>query len=175
MPRLFSTARILLTVFAITTAEEQQCTDPDTCTSFDSIDPCHDLHDECKLWSNEGECHINPDWMNTNCPLSCGACQPLHPDGDDDVDGCKDQHQDCAKLASDGECLVNPDCEYHDCWLLEFLVVSLPYFCFIRCKIRYAQRMQIFLLEVCGSERRDNVRVLCCVFVLVYVTISICG
>ena len=29
---------------------------------------------ECRIYARDGECQINPDWMNIFCEKNCGIC-----------------------------------------------------------------------------------------------------
>ena len=39
---------------------------------------CDDFHWRCPEWAKYGHCTsetgLGPDWMNVNCPNSCGTC-----------------------------------------------------------------------------------------------------
>lgn len=35
---------------------------------------CGNDFDDCKLWAQNGECNINPEFMLYSCPGACGAC-----------------------------------------------------------------------------------------------------
>uniref|UniRef100_A0A7S2PAV0 Procollagen-proline 4-dioxygenase n=1 Tax=Skeletonema marinoi TaxID=267567 RepID=A0A7S2PAV0_9STRA len=35
---------------------------------------CVDEHDDCKMWSDSGECDANPNYMLTHCRRSCKVC-----------------------------------------------------------------------------------------------------
>jgi len=41
--------------------------------------PCTDNNQNCAGWAAGGECARNPDYMLTNCRLSCGACPQPTP------------------------------------------------------------------------------------------------
>jgi hypothetical protein len=58
-----------------------------------STNPCVDSDaNECPRWKADGQCATNDEWMQVNCDLSCGVCQPptpssiLHADYDIDCD-----------------------------------------------------------------------------------------
>ena len=42
---------------------------------------CEDKHERCELWSNAGECLINPKYMGVACRKSCWFC--VDGEGDD--------------------------------------------------------------------------------------------
>ena len=37
---------------------------------------CKDTNSMCKSWANSRECHLNPNYMLDNCPVSCAMCTP---------------------------------------------------------------------------------------------------
>ena len=37
-------------------------------------DDCVDTHENCKFWAELGECGKNPNYMLTNCAVSCNSC-----------------------------------------------------------------------------------------------------
>lgn len=36
---------------------------------------CEDNEDKCPAWALNNQCLVNPDYMLTNCPKSCGSCK----------------------------------------------------------------------------------------------------
>lgn len=39
---------------------------------------CFDYHiPECSEWAIEGQCQINPKYMNSHCPISCNVCNQI--------------------------------------------------------------------------------------------------
>eukprot|EP00931_Biecheleriopsis_adriatica_P039400 TRINITY_DN22532_c0_g1_i1.p1 TRINITY_DN22532_c0_g1~~TRINITY_DN22532_c0_g1_i1.p1 ORF type:complete len:644 (-),score=88.22 TRINITY_DN22532_c0_g1_i1:99-2030(-) len=91
----------------------------------DSIDgkcPCADGHDECKMWARLGECNMNPEWMESNCMLSCGKCEPVGQ-------GCSEHSQceagrycgscDTCQKSVTGNCEGCPTTSGGNCWPLE--------------------------------------------------------
>ena len=91
---------------------------------------CENLDEECNFWAENGECELNPGYMETHCALACGTCDATAQDDDeddqpmDDEQGqvkivpittpegkivkikCKDRHnsESCKKRAAAGEC-----------------------------------------------------------------------
>ena len=52
---------------------------PDGLAREVKLGQCSDRHDQCPVWTNQGECEHNPGWMIVNCPHSCNACHLLDP------------------------------------------------------------------------------------------------
>lgn len=97
---------------------------------------CVDKSDACPHWARQGECELSPDYMNRECPTSCGACAPSCVDANEHcrewssggqctenaefmhlhcpvtcgvcTSTCKDTHDDCPGWARNGECSTNP-------------------------------------------------------------------
>jgi hypothetical protein len=36
--------------------------------------PCTDSNSDCPGWASDGECEANPNYMLSNCQLSCNTC-----------------------------------------------------------------------------------------------------
>lgn len=45
-----------------------------SCIMDNVKDSCKDNHENCYMWSVEGECERNPVYMKVNCALSCQSC-----------------------------------------------------------------------------------------------------
>lgn len=45
---------------------------------------CHDLSGHCPWWQMRGECTRNPNFMNTECRLTCNQCESDAREDDDD-------------------------------------------------------------------------------------------
>ena len=47
---------------------------------------CADRDENCDMWAQNGECEINPTYMNDFCKMSCGLCGGADegPGGDGD-------------------------------------------------------------------------------------------
>ncbi|KAL7458159.1 hypothetical protein ACHAWC_009730 [Mediolabrus comicus] len=88
----------------------------------DFVDPCQDSNNNCRVWSQQGECNINVHYMIEQCPLSCGICYPMkkliidttETDGssskrsDDDYNPyCIDDFEECSRWANQSECYLN--------------------------------------------------------------------
>jgi prolyl 4-hydroxylase len=88
----------------------------------DDDDACKDLHPNCHIWAELGECKDNAAAMNRYCPASCHKCDG---DDEDEVDGgdieesddedCKDANENCSFWASKGECENNPNYMHLHC------------------------------------------------------------
>ena len=61
-----------------------------------------DKTDECYAWAADGQCKVNADYMNSNCPYSCWEWfehrRKKYPDAP------IDKSMDCFNWAKDGEC-----------------------------------------------------------------------
>ena len=44
-----------------------------SCASCES-EACHNKHDSCRAWAEQGECSANTDFMLQTCPFACGVC-----------------------------------------------------------------------------------------------------
>jgi len=85
------------------------------------IDPRPDLKDtwsnpeQCKTWTNIGECDKNPSFMWQNCPKSCWIKGPNLTDND---------KINCPLWKDKGECAKNPGYMLKDCAASCFNVVK---------------------------------------------------
>lgn len=127
--------------------EQQQCdaSDGKSCTPDQSesseprlpddfVDPCQNKNENCAKWAAEGECRNNPNFLLSNCALSCGSCHAVEGWGEEaaertgqqrflqqDVDKvCGDEFERCGEWAAEGECSINTRfmqfrCKY-SCW-----------------------------------------------------------
>eukprot|EP00052_Salpingoeca_macrocollata_P019744 m.164463 g.164463 ORF g.164463 m.164463 type:complete len:287 (+) comp21058_c0_seq4:119-979(+) len=82
---------------------------------------CVDLDNNCVnyaqpgAFSYEGECLNNPDWMNVNCPLSCGKCKVP-----DTVDvPCGSLYKMCGEWATPGQFSDEGECVNNPAWMLK--------------------------------------------------------
>ena len=66
---------------------------------------CNDRTSSCYVWSLDGHCETNPEYMKANCPLSCGICEH----------NCTDTHEQCTNWAKQGECENNTDYMLRSC------------------------------------------------------------
>ncbi|CAH1239872.1 TLL2 [Branchiostoma lanceolatum] len=80
-------------------------------TDEDLPDPennaCDDMHDQCPIWAEAGECENNKNWMLYNCKTSCKTC-----DGP-----CLDTNVKCPQWALEGECEENAEWMLLNCRL----------------------------------------------------------
>ncbi|KAL7534478.1 hypothetical protein ACHAXR_005903, partial [Thalassiosira sp. AJA248-18] len=63
---------------AVCSANDEECLN-DANDRGDCID---DHPEDCKAWSEIGECHANPGYMLKYCRLSCNACEAFHENND---------------------------------------------------------------------------------------------
>lgn len=87
----------------------------------EDIATCKDLYDDCTYWATtgelgvsfEGECANNKEWMEENCPVSCGICKVRETIPPATIP-CMDLYKNCAEWATPGvysdagECVENP-------------------------------------------------------------------
>ncbi|XP_022095542.1 uncharacterized protein LOC110981859 isoform X2 [Acanthaster planci] len=76
---------------------------------------CADLEPHCIGWAESGECVYSPEYMQVNCPASCGFCKgpgvkPVKPN-------CVDHDRYCPDWASEGDCATNPEWMLVNCKL----------------------------------------------------------
>ena len=80
---------ITILLFLYACGEEKSCSTGDSeCVSNlnDEDFFCADKHERCELWTEHGECLINPVYMRTACPLSCLICtDKLHFDNEESL------------------------------------------------------------------------------------------
>ncbi|RCN30618.1 shTK domain protein [Ancylostoma caninum] len=77
---------------------------------------CCDKDPSCAQWASNGECSRNPEWMLSNCQLSCHNCKTDSNKpatrtslcGTGKESNCCDKDRSCAQWASYGECDKNP-------------------------------------------------------------------
>ncbi|KAL7077068.1 hypothetical protein ACQ4LE_003642, partial [Meloidogyne hapla] len=62
---------------------------------------CYNENQCCQHWSRNGLCTDSPDWMNCNCPISCGSCLPRNFT----YGACSDYYKRCKSWATAGECI----------------------------------------------------------------------
>ncbi|XP_066283624.1 sortilin-related receptor-like isoform X2 [Branchiostoma lanceolatum] len=74
--------------------------------SDELICQCSDNNEFCEDWASSGECAANPDYMLTQCRLSCNTCDGGTDGGNNG--GCSDNNEFCEDWASSGECAANP-------------------------------------------------------------------
>ena len=48
---------------------------------------CTNMDDECDFWAEQGECELNPSYMETHCALACGTCSQNGDEPMDEDDG----------------------------------------------------------------------------------------
>ena len=79
--------------------QNTDCADP-----LSSNNTC--IQSKCELWSSQGECENNVDYMTIYCRKSCDQCVDL---------SCIDEDSRCVGWASSGECVNNPDYMSRNC------------------------------------------------------------
>jgi len=79
------------------------CEDNNVACSELSPDTGDCVQTKCDLWTLEGECDTNKDYMSIFCRKSCNRCI------DGPANSCKDNDNRCTGWASIGECSSNPD------------------------------------------------------------------
>ena len=68
---------------------------------------CEDRSSFCGQWAAVGECDSNPNYMRTQCPVTCHLCQSAK---------CHDEDEArCAREAATGQCRAEPDRMYREC------------------------------------------------------------
>lgn len=71
--------------------------------SVSESDGCVDKHESCSFWAGLDECAKNPNYMLSNCPVSCNTCE-----NNGGIASCSDTHESCSFWASIDECEKNP-------------------------------------------------------------------
>ncbi|CAJ1945499.1 unnamed protein product [Cylindrotheca closterium] len=72
---------------------------------------CSDRHPNCRIYALRGNCIRHFQWMETQCPQSCGICPTVEDALKVDqstTPQCIDHHPQCPKWASEQECFINP-------------------------------------------------------------------
>mmetsp|Transcript_34673 Transcript_34673/g.72155 ORF Transcript_34673/g.72155 Transcript_34673/m.72155 type:complete len:545 (-) Transcript_34673:417-2051(-) len=95
----------VLAVNLASLASSQECDKSGVC----------DKNERCTAWQAEGKCSSNKEYMEANCPVSCGvaADSAANSSSTDKPDEsaepeCKDNHSRCWRWAELGECYANP-------------------------------------------------------------------
>lgn len=84
-------------------------------------DNCKDDHESCAVRAKTGECDRNPNYMLSNCTLSCKRCN--ESTNREDVankewnQDCNDTNVNCVWWADTGECQKNPGFMLANCKL----------------------------------------------------------
>lgn len=72
--------------------------DPECVAADRDLTACTDERSECAYWAVDGQCEVNPTYMNSGCAASCYQCESV---------GCRDLDRDCPQRAAAGECRRN--------------------------------------------------------------------
>ena len=89
---------------------------PTTTTATTTTRACVDtMGDDCKLWARTGQCEGNPEYMNENCPVSCGVCGTLSTSTT--AIPCFDESESCSLWAETGQCEENPEYMMNNCMI----------------------------------------------------------
>ncbi|RCN28425.1 shTK domain protein, partial [Ancylostoma caninum] len=107
------------------TDSDERSTDATQCGTG-SESNCCDKHPSCASWAGRGECSNNPEYMLSNCQLSCHSCETdTNETSDKSSDtlkcgtgsqsNCCDKHPHCESWASQGHCRSNPSWMLPNC------------------------------------------------------------
>jgi len=65
---------------------------------------CSDSNRSCSAWARAGQCHQNPEFMNSQCKKACGVCDVSNSNSG----RCEDTSSECLALAEAGHCYARP-------------------------------------------------------------------
>ena len=77
--------------------------------SEEAAPTCRDNDDRCGLWAEKGECINNPNYMLSECAVSCASCAAADDDAPAWTGGCFDRDAECGDWSLAGECDANPN------------------------------------------------------------------
>jgi len=72
----------------------------------DEAETCRDADERCAAWAAHGECEANPNYMLSECAVSCASCAA--EDAPAWTGGCFDRDTECGAWRDRGECDANP-------------------------------------------------------------------
>ena len=72
----------------------------------EAAETCRDADERCAAWAAHGECEANPNYMLSECAVSCASC--ASEEAPAWTGGCFDRDTECGDWADRGECDANP-------------------------------------------------------------------
>ena len=117
-----------------------------TVTTTTTTKPCIDETESCKIWAETGQCEMNPEYMLSNCLISCGVCAgptvntttataaltstakpsttttgttavPTTTTATTTTRACLDLNNQCPLWAQTGHCEKNPSYMFENCMI----------------------------------------------------------